>query len=104
MHAYDFVYGNFSLPNEQSAFAAEWAPKDIIPLVQWVSNKTNVLTGDKYEENDWRHVVVIKKDEKICGVVKLFTEFSDWRFGLAWYIRELYTSEEEKESYTEMIN
>ena len=52
-----------------------------------------MLTGLKYEDSDWNHTYVIKKGDKICGVSKIYSEFSEWRFGVMWYFRELYIVE-----------
>jgi hypothetical protein len=46
-----------------------------------------------YGHNDWNNVFIIKKGDNLCGVTKIFSEFSDWRFGVMWYFRELYMEE-----------
>lgn len=62
------------------------------------------MTGLKYEENGWKHVYLIKKGGRVCAVAKMFTEFSEWRFGVIWYFRELYIVDGERQNYQEIIN
>jgi hypothetical protein len=102
MYSYDFVYGNFCIENESNHYKIEKIDRSNA-LKEWVQSKTNILTGNKYKENDWNHTYSLKKEGNLCSIMKLFTEFSDWRFGLIWYIREIYTSDKEMDSYQAMI-
>jgi len=104
MHSYDFVYGNFSLENEASEFHVEKVVNGKENLSKYVEGQYNILTGLKYEESDWNNVYAMKKGDKIYAVAKIFPEFSDWRFGVMWYFRELYIVEDHKVNYQELIN
>jgi hypothetical protein len=104
MHTYDLVFGDFSFEKEPSILQAEKIIKGKETVSKYVSGQKNILTGLPYEENGWNYVYVIKKEGRIVAVSKLFTEFSEWRFGVIWYFREIYIVEGENIHYQDIIN
>lgn len=89
MYSFDFVYGKAS-PNPVPFYQLQRIDKDHQQYKEWLSDKRNTLTDEGYQERDWNHAFALRKNGRLCALAKLFTEFSDWRFGLAWYVREIY--------------
>ena len=102
-YVYDFVLGGCKV--EQ--FATKLTIQSVTQnekAEEWCSQKKNHLNQLAYSSTPWNFAHEIREGEQVLGYAKCFKEFSDWRFGFIYYIRELYLRTGAEDRLQEVVN